>query len=326
MRNVLKVLVTGAAGQDGKILSQALLQAQHEIIMLCRPQSSKTLADEFPKAQILGCDLTNFEQLELILNEKSPDTIVNLAAFSSVKESWSKPEEVKRINSGLPEFLFDWARKRRPETHLVQASSSEIFGSVSEEPQNEKTNLRPLTPYGHSKAIAHQLGSEYRDKYALKISNVILYNHESLNRPVTYVTRHISMGVASILLGQSKVIRIGNLRARRDWGWAPDYMSGIKQVVERRANSDFLFATGQTFSVEEVLHTAFESIGISNISGYIELAQDELRMADPVNLRGDATKAKKELGWSANLLIPDFIPLMVAHDIDVVRTTADQEG
>ena len=322
----MKILITGAAGQDGKILSEALLQSHHETIMLCRPQTSKALAEEFPQAQVLGCDLTNFEQLELILNEKTPNTIVNLAAFSSVKDSWTKPQEVKRINSDLPKFLFDWTRRWQPETHLVQASSSEIFGSVSEEPQNEFTNLRPLTPYGHSKAIAHQLGCEYRDKYDLKISNVILYNHESLNRPVTYVTRHISTGVASIFLGRSNVIKIGNLRARRDWGWAPDYMIGIKQVVESEANSDYLFATGQTFSVEEVIQFAFQSIGIPSIIEHIELTQDELRMADPVNLRGDATKAKNELGWSANLLIPDFIPLMVAHDIDVLRRIAAQEG
>lgn len=311
----MKILITGAAGQDGRILGNELLQANHEVVMICRPESTKELKLEYPRAEVQGCDLTNFQQLEKILVQISPDTIVNLAAFSSVKESWNQPEILTKINYELPKFLLEWISKWKPETNFLQASSSEIFGSVSEEPQNEMTTLRPLTPYGYSKAAAHQLGCEYRDKYNLNVSNVILYNHESLNRSPKYVTRHVSTGVASIFLGKSKVLKIGNLKARRDWGWAPDYMIGLKKLIESQINSDFIFATGQTHSVEDLIQIGFGTIGVTDFQNYVELTQEELRMADPVNLRGNATKAKEQLGWSANLTVYDFMPLMVANDI-----------
>lgn len=311
----MRILITGAAGQDGKILGKELLNANHQVVMLCRPESSKHLQEAFPSAEVFGCDLTDFQHLSQILTKSSPDTIVNLAAFSSVKDSWLQPEILNKINYELPKFLIEWIYKRDPNVNFLQASSSEIFGSVTEEPQNEMTALRPLTPYGYSKAEAHQLGCDFREKYNLKISNVILYNHESLDRSTKYVTRHVSAGISSIFLGKTNVLKIGNLNARRDWGWAPEYMSGLRILIEKKFNSDFIFATGQTHSVEKLIEIGFETIGISEYQRYIELTQEELRMADPINLRGDATKAKEILGWSASSTIHDFMPLMVANDI-----------
>jgi GDPmannose 4,6-dehydratase len=315
MRFILKILITGAAGQDGKILADQLIANHHELVMLCRPNQSNSLQFEFPTAKIIGIDHTNFENIALILRDSNPDTIINLAAFSSVKDSWKQPEVLEKINVGLPRFLLEWVRVHKPDIRFLQASSSEIFGSVSEEPQNEMTLLRPLTPYGHSKASAHQLGVSYREKYNMNISNIIFYNHESLNRSNQYVTRHISSGVASIFLGKSKVLKIGNLQARRDWGWAPEYMQGLGRLIEREKYSDFVFATGQTHSVEDLIRIGFNSVGISDFSNYIQLTQEELRMADPVNLCGDSTKARIQLGWEPTLKAADFIPLMVANDV-----------
>jgi GDPmannose 4,6-dehydratase len=311
----LRILITGAAGQDGKNLGKELINANHQVVMVCRPESSKDLQKEFPSAEVFGCDLTDFQHLGEILRRNFPDTIVNLAAFSSVKDSWSQPEILNRINFELPKFLIEWIYKLNPDVNFLQASSSEIFGSVSEEPQTEMTALRPLTPYGYSKAKAHQFGCDFRERYKLNISNIILYNHESLNRSTKYVTRHVSEGISLIFLGKSNVLKIGNLKARRDWGWAPDYMSGLRMLIEKKFSSDFIFATGQTHSVEKLIEIGFETIGISDFQKYIELTQEELRMADPMNLRGDATKAREILGWTASYTIHDFMPLMVANDI-----------
>ena len=315
----MKIIITGAAGQDGRILGPKLKASGHEVIMLSRPSVSNQLQNDFPDLKSVSCDLTKLDELEKILDIEHPDAIVNLAAFSSVKDSWKNPEALRKINIDLPTFMLEWMRKRSQHTKLVQASSSEIFGSVSMEPQNEQTPLRPLTPYGHSKAIAHEVCINYREKHKLLVSNAILYNHESLHRSNKYVTHHISIGVASIKANKLSKLKIGNISARRDWGWADEYMRGLESLLEGGIKSDYVFASGKTHSVEDLLEIGFTSAGISDYRSHIEITQSELRMADPVNLCGDSSKARKELGWEPKVKVQDFLPAMIRNDFELIE-------
>lgn len=322
----MKILITGSAGQDGRILGPKLGINGHQVVMLCRPSVSKALQKEFPELKIVSCDLTELDEVRKILDFECPDAIVNLAAFSSVKDSWNNPELLKKINIDLPAFILEWIRTRSHLTRLVHASSSEIFGSVSEEPQNEETPLRPLTPYGHSKAIAHDLCIHYRHNHNLSISNAIFYNHESFHRSNQYVTRHISMGIAAIQSEKLSKLNIGSLSSRRDWGWADEYMHGVKSLLESGTESDYVFATGMTHSVEDLLKIGFSSVGISDFRNYIEITQSELRQVDPVNLCGDSTKARNDLGWEPRIQVRDFLPLMILNDLALSKKMASESG
>lgn len=322
----MKILITGSAGQDGRILGPKLGLNGHQVVMLSRPSVSKALQHEFPKLKIVSCDLTELDELRKIFDLERPDAIVNLAAFSSVKDSWNNPELLKKINIDLPAFILEWMRTRSQLTKLVQASSSEIFGSALEEPQNEETPLRPITPYGHSKAIAHDFCINYRDNHNLSISNAIFYNHESFHRSNHYVTRHISMGIASIQSERLPKLKIGNLSSRRDWGWADEYMNGVKSLLESGTKSDYVFASGTTHSVEDLLRIGFGSVGISDFRKHIEITQSELRHVDPVNLCGDSTKARNDLGWEPRIQVRDFLPLMILNDLALMKKMAQESG
>lgn len=318
----MKVLITGAAGQDGKILASLLLNSKHHVALICRPSASLKISKLFPNARVVSCDLNDFVEFEQHLEEFQPDAIVNFAAFSSVKESWTNPQALARINVDLPIHVLNWLIHQNREIHFLQASSSEIFGSAIEEPQNENSRIQPLTPYGYSKALAHEATINFRENFQVKSSNLIFYNHESFDRSPTFVTRHISRNVAEIFCGINSEVQIGNVNARRDWGWASDYMLGVQAIIEGGFATDFVFATGTTHSVQDLLSIAFKAIEIQDYSRFLKIAQKELRMADPVNLRGDSSHALNQLGWEAKHKVQEFIPMMVKNDIDLIQGKA----
>jgi GDPmannose 4,6-dehydratase len=312
----MRVLITGVGGQDGQILAPMLGELGHEVFGLVRVNKHIDQIQTKNPINLIHTDLSHFDKILEILRHLKPELIINFGAFSSVKDSWIEKETVFRINYELPLFIYNWMSSESPETRFIQASSSEIFGSVSEEPQNEETALRPLTPYGHSKAKAHEAGIHFRNKENLRITNLILYNHESTNRSRKFVSRHVSQGAAAISLGFQDYLEIGNIAARRDWGWAPDYMNAICNVINSSIDTEFILATGKTNSVGEMMEFAFETIGIQNYMDYVRISASELRMADPVNLKGNPAKAMQQLKWAPSQLLRDFMPLMVLSDIE----------
>ena len=214
----MTILVTGAAGQDGILLSHLLTSYGLPVIALCRPSQSTFVQEMVPGLSIIPVDLKDFKSVNEILEETRPTKIFNLAGFSSVQDSWHHPELTFQINTELPKSMINWVKHASPETTFIQATSSEIFAASTERPQSEKSQIAPSSPYGESKAEAHSFLTQMRDSENLKLMSVVLYNHESPLRSPEFVTRHISQGIAKIALGLADTLPIGNIDSQRDWG------------------------------------------------------------------------------------------------------------
>jgi len=313
-------LVTGAAGQDGIILSRKLIQQGSTVVGLCRPEQKDFLIKSVPGIQSVEINLTEKSLIYELLDRWQPSEIYNLAAFSSVRKSWDQPDISTVINCVLPALFLDWIKKYSIRTKFTQASSSEIFGGSTYGPQNEMSDLAPITPYGLTKAYAHQLVGMYREEYGLFASNAILYNHESPIRKTEYVTRHVSKSVAEISLGYKQYLEIGNLSAKRDWGWAPDYVAGMILLTRANTPSDYIFATGKQHSVAELIEAAFTSLGIYDFERYIRKSASQARKVDPHSLFGDSSKAVQELGWKKTLNFTGIVDTMVQSDLRSLQT------
>lgn len=313
-------LVSGAAGQDGIILSRKLIKQGNTVIGICRKEQQDFLIKYVPEIQPRAIDLTNKTQIFRLLDDCQPTEIYNLAAFSSVRKSWNEPDLSTVINCTLPAVFLNWIEKYSKKTRFAQASSSEIFGGSDNGPQNELCSLRPITPYGLTKAYAHQLVSMYREEFGLFACNAILYNHESPIRKTEYVTRHVSKTVAEIAMGSKQYLEIGNRSAARDWGWAPDYVAGLMLMTGAERPTDYIFATGEQHTVGELVEAAFKSLGIYDFEKYIRKNEGQLRKVDPGNLRGDSRKAEHELGWTRTLDFNGIIETMVQSDFRNLQT------
>jgi GDPmannose 4,6-dehydratase len=245
-----------------------------------------------------------------------PDEVYNFAGVSSVAESWDAPVVTAQVNGELVAVLLDviWQRRHlgRP-TRLLQASSAEIFAGTTTSPQNETTRISPRSPYGASKAYAHQLVQVYRVR-GLHAVNAILYNHESPRRPASFVTRKITRAVANISAGRAHDLVLGNLEARRDWGWAPDYVAGMVKAVRHDAPEDWVFATGLSSSVADFVAAAFRHVGISDWQTHVRTEESLERPADAPELVGDSARARDRLGWSPKVSFDDLVGHMVDAD------------
>ncbi|CUR55438.1 NAD-dependent epimerase/dehydratase [metagenome] len=309
--------LTGISGQDGSYLAEHLLADGAEVHAL--HHATEPFPPHCPPGVVLHPgDLTDAAAVRDLLLELAPDEIYNLAALSSVAQSWREPELTARLNGRAALELMESAH-RVQEVHghpvaFVQASSAEIFGHAAQSPQTESTPLRPTSPYGEAKAIAHT-GVGQRRERGLHASSAILYNHESPRRPRRFVTRRITSTVAAIVRGEVAGLTLGSLDVRRDWGWAPDYVAALVLMARSDRPRDYVVATGVSHSVGDFVAAAFRSAGIDHWEPLVSLDPDLARESDPPTLTGDASLISRELGWVPVVSFEQLVQRMVAADL-----------
>lgn len=313
-----RAFITGVTGQDGSYLAEHLLAAGWELHALVR---SATPRDEQPLvAGVTGHagDLADAASVGRIIDEVEPDVVFNLAGISSVAQSWEQPELTARITGQSVAVMLDaaWRLQERlgREVRFVQASSSEIFGAATQIPQTESTPIKPVSPYGAAKAYAHHLVGVYRGR-GLLASAAVLYNHESPRRPSSFVTRKITMAVASIAVGASDSLSLGNLDVRRDWGWAPDYVDALSRIGMAPEAGDFIVATGEAHSVREFVGAAFAAAGIDDWEHLVSLDPRFARPVDAPEMIGDSSLLRDRLGWAPTIGFDELVARMVTHDL-----------
>lgn len=317
-----KALITGITGQDGSYLAEFLLSRDYKVFGLTRRTSTpnyeriKHIQD---KIELIPGDLLDQQSLTSAVEYSNPDEIYNLAAQSFVATSWSQPVLTGEFTALGVTRMLEAIRQVKPKAKFYQASSSEMFGEVQETPQTETTPFHPRSPYGVAKVYGHWITINYRESYDLFAISGILFNHESPRRGLEFVTRKISNGVAKIKLGLAENIILGNLDAKRDWGFAGDYVQAMWLMLQQEKPDDYVIATGQNHSVEDFVKTAFEAIGINNWKKYIKVSKEFIRPAEVDFLIGDATKAKNVLGWHPKVTFNDLVKMMVDVDIALLR-------
>jgi len=312
------VLVTGVNGQDGGYLAARLLEQGAEVHGLVRDDGqATTLRERYPGLVPHVGDLRDDRRIRDLVHDLRPDVVVNLAGSTSVARSWEAPVETADVLAVGPVRLLDacWTldQEHGHRTRLLQASSAEIFGNAMAEPQDEQTPVAPVTPYGAAKAYAHAMVDVYRRR-GMHASSAILYNHESPRRPTSFVARKISRGVAAISLGQQDELRLGNIDALRDWGYAPDYVEAMLLVVAQETPADYIVATGAAHTVRDFVVAAFQHVGIDDWERHVVVDPDLYRPADPRALVGDSSRLQG-LGWRPTVGFRDLVALMVDADL-----------
>lgn len=307
---MMRALVTGVTGQDGSYLAEALLGAGQEVHGVVRDE----LEPVMPGVVAHRVDLAEPGGLAATVAELRPHVIYNLAAVSSVFQSWEAPELTARVNALAVAELLAAARSLGGGVRVVQASSAEIFGAPDTAPQDESTPIRPTSPYGAAKAYAHALVGVYRSA-GVHASSVILYNHESPRRPETFVTRKITAAAARISRGLQDRLALGNLAARRDWGWAPDYVDALRLAAAAEEPGDYVIATGKAHSVEDFVAVAFTRAGIADWQAHVDVDDALLRTGDAAEQVGDASKAHRVLGWRPTRDFEEVVNAMVDADL-----------
>jgi len=315
-------LITGINGMDGSHLADFLLKKNYKVYGVERRSSSKNRTNtEHLEGQItfLQGDLTDQNSLLRCLKESNPDEVYNLAAQSFVGESWNTPEHTSEVTGLGVLRILEAIREFNPKIRFYQASSSEMFGRMVENPANENTPFYPRSPYGVAKLYGHWITKNYRESYDIFACSGILFNHESERRGIDFVTRKISDGVARIKLGLADHITLGNLDAKRDWGYAPDYIEVMWLMLQQDTPDDYVIATGDTRSIREFLNEAFKYVGIKNWESYIKVDQRFMRPAEVDVLRGNFKKAQDQLGWTPKTNFIDLVKIMVQNDIDLLK-------
>ncbi len=314
-------LITGVTGQDGSYLAERLLTDEWEVHALVRGVSADGEHPVDPRVVRHVGDLTDTRSVGHVMGTVSPDLVVNLAAISSVAASWEEPVATAEINGVAVVSLLD-AAWRLQETEgkpvrFVQASSAEIFGAASDVPQNESTAIRPVSPYGAAKALAHHAVGVYRAR-GLFAASGILYNHESPRRPASFVTRKITQGVARVAAGLEDSLSLGNLDAVRDWGWAPDYVDALLRIGAADRPNDYVVATGVAHTVRDFVAAAFAAAGIDDWEPVVRVDERFVRPNDAPEMRGDASRIKADLGWAPTIGFDEIVARMVRHDLQQI--------
>lgn len=312
-------LILGAAGQDG-ILAMRLLRERGEefyAAVRAKPAKNHPFWAEVRDRQVRVVDVTKPSVLSGALDAVQPTRILNLAGFSDVRRSWDEPEKALNTNAGGALNLYRAVLQsgRSDAIRIYQASSSEVFGRPSSAPQTENTPMMPVTPYGVSKAAAQSLASILRERFGLWVSVGILFNHESPLRSEDYVVRHVIASAVRMKLGHQTELEIGDLSARRDWGFAPDYVEGMLRMIEHGQPEDFVLATGLTHSVGDVVDTAFEAVEMPTELRRVRSTPARSRPVEPVHLLGDATKARRTLGWKPSVGFREMIGKLVQSEL-----------
>ena len=317
-----KALITGINGMDGSHLADFLLEKGYDVYGMERRSSSKNRTNTLHlenEITFLNGDLTDQNSLLRCLKESNPDEVYNLAAQSFVGESWNTPEHTSEVTGLGVLRILEAIREFNPKIKFYQASSSEMFGRMVENPANENTPFYPRSPYGVAKLYGHWITKNYRESYGMFACSGILFNHESERRGIEFVTRKISNGVARIHLGLQNKIMLGNLDSYRDWGYAPDFVEAMWLMLQQEYPDDYVVATGETYSIRDFLDIAFNHIGIKNWEKHIGQDPQFMRPAEVDVLRGDSTKAKNKLGWKTNVKFEELVKKMVSNDIKILN-------
>jgi GDPmannose 4,6-dehydratase len=315
-------LITGVTGQDGSYLAELLVSKGYRVYGIVRRLSSpnlSNLARVYGKVEVIDGDLIDQTSLNQAVRRAEPDEVYNLAAQSFVGTSFSQPALTGEITGLGTLRLLEAVRSYAPEAHFYQASSSEMFGHVDREPQDESTPFHPRSPYGVAKVYAYYACVNYREAYSMYVSNGILFNHESPRRGLEFVTRKITDGVARIATGKAKSITLGSLDSRRDWGYAPDFVDLMWRVLQHPKAEDFVGATGESHSVRDFAQQAFKVAGIEDWEKFVTVDPKLNRPAEVFNLRGNPGKAQQLLGWRPTVSFNKLVELMVQSDLERVR-------
>jgi GDPmannose 4,6-dehydratase len=323
-----RVLITGITGQDGSYLAEALLREGDEVHGLVRQASlvQRSRLDVLPdcaaaradgRLKLHYADLTDSSSLQWLVRQVKPDAIYHLAGQSHVKVSFDLPEYTAETTGLGTLRLLEAVRQNVPECRFFLAATSEIFGEPLESPQSESTPVAPVNPYAAAKLYALNLVRVYRRAYGLFACAGILFNHESPRRGENYVTRKIARGAARIARGLGKELHLGTLDPRRDWGYAPDYVEGMRAILGAGRPEDFVLATGETHSVGEFCELAFREVGL-DFRGHVVLDPEYARPVDISETRGDPRKAERELGWRAKTRFPELVRAMVRAELQEI--------
>jgi len=317
-----RALITGITGQDGLYLSELLLSKGYEVYGLIRGQNNPKfdlVRETVPGVKLLTGDLGDLSSLLRALNEAQPDEVYNLGAISFVAYSWENAMVTSDVTGkgvlNILEAVRLYSHDDPSKVRFYQASSSEMFGKVQEVPQREETLLWPRSPYGVAKVFGHYMTINYRESYGMHASSGILFNHESPRRGIEFVTRKVTNAVARISLGLQDDIVMGNLDAKRDWGFAGDYVEAMWRMLQQDEADDYVVATGETHSIHELLDIAFKRVGIDDWSGYVKQDPRFMRPAEVDLLIGDPSKANDKLGWKPKVGFTELVEMMVDNDI-----------
>jgi GDPmannose 4,6-dehydratase len=315
-------LITGINGMDGSHLADFLLEKGYKVYGVERRASNRNRVNTkhlVDKITFLQGDLLDQNSLLRCLKESNPDEIYNLGAQSFVGESWNTPEHTSEVTALGVLRMLEAIREFNPKIRFYQASSSEMFGRMVENPSRETTPFYPRSPYGVAKLYGHWITKNYRESYDMFACSGILFNHESERRGIEFVTRKITDGVAKIHLGLADTIALGNLDAERDWGYAPDYVEAMWLMLQQDTPDDYVIATNKKYSVREFLTEAFKVVGIEDWSSYVVQDPRYMRPAEVDVLLGDYSKAKQNLGWSPKTSFKDLVRIMVENDINILK-------
>ena len=321
-----KALITGITGQDGSYLAEFLLEKGYEVIGMVRRTSTVNfdrIKHIQEKVTIVPGDLLDQVSLIELLQEHPPQEVYNLAAQSFVPTSWNQPVFTGEVTALGVTRLLDAIRIVDPEIRFYQASSSECFGKVRESPQNEETPFYPRSPYGVAKVYGHWITINYRESYNIFACSGLLFNHESPRRGLEFATRKISYGAAKIKLGLANELRMGNLEARRDWGYAGDYVRAMWLMLQQEKPDDYVVATGEAHSVRDFLEEAFGYLSL-DYRDYVVVDPQFIRPAEVDYLVGDATKAREVLGWEPTVSFPQLVRMIV--DADLALLSGEKKG
>jgi GDPmannose 4,6-dehydratase len=319
---VPRALITGVTGQDGSYLAELLLSKGYEVVGVVRRTSHHSyerIEHLLDRIEVVAADLLDQHSLTVVLQETQPDEVYNLAAQSYVPTSWTQPVLTGEFTALGVTRILEAIRLVSPRAKFYQASSSEMFGRVTETPQRETTSFYPRSPYGVAKVYGHWITVNYRESYNLYAVSGILFNHESPRRGIEFVTRKVTDGVARIKLGLARQISLGNLEARRDWGFAGDYVDAMWRMLQQPSPRDYVIGTGKTHSVRELVEAAFGHVGL-DWQEHVVTDPKFMRPAEVDLLLADPTKARVELGWSPKVSFRELIASMVEADLDRLRS------
>ena len=319
-----RALVTGITGQDGPYLAELLLSKGYEVYGLMRGQNNPKLEmvrETLPEVKILTGDLTDLSSLMRALNASTPTEVYNLGAISFVAYSWENAHVTTEVTAkgvlNILEATRLYCGSDPGAVRFYQASSSEMYGKVQQVPQTEETLLWPRSPYGVAKVFGHYMTINYRESYGMHASSGILFNHESPRRGPEFVTRKVSQAVARISLGLQDTIAMGNLDAKRDWGFAGDYVDAMWRMLQQDEADDYVVSTGETHTIRELLDIAFKRVGIDDWHPYVFQDPAVMRPAEVDLLIGDASKAADKLGWKPTVGFTDLVEMMVDSDLQI---------
>ena len=313
-----KALITGITGQDGSYLADLLLEKGYEVHGLMRRTSTPSdirIKHILDKIKLIQGDIGDTSSLINAIKTIEPDEVYNLAAMSFVPQSWVEPVSTGNITGLSVARMLEAIRKSDLDVKFYQASSSEMFGQVREVPQKETTPFYPRSPYGIAKVYAYWITINYRESYGMFTCNGILFNHESPRRGHEFVTRKITSAAARIKLGLQKELRLGNLDAKRDWGYAGDYVKAMWLMLNHKKPDDYVICTGETHTVKEFVEEAFKCAGIKNWQDYVKTDPKLIRPAEVNLLKGDNTKAREVLGWKPEVNFQQLVKMMVEADL-----------